>query len=78
MEDHCDHQLKALRRGVEERLDIFPQMANLFLFINKFMGVIIIKICGAISSLPAVILKANGTATLQAAAIKRIDVNASQ
>lgn len=42
------------------------------------MGVIIIKICGVISSLPAVILKANGTATLQAAAIKRIDVNASQ
>lgn len=30
MEDHCDHQLKALRREGEERLGISPQMVNLF------------------------------------------------
>lgn len=30
MEDHCDHQLKALCQGVEGQLDISLQMVNLF------------------------------------------------
>lgn len=78
MEDHCDRLLKALRRGVEERLGIFPQMVNLF-FDQKINHKLMIKGYKNKRNLiaPAVTLKANGTATLHAAAIKRIEVNAS-
>jgi hypothetical protein len=76
MEDRCVHRLKALARESEVQLESAPRTVNL----NKFERSLTFRFkvfSLAKVILPAVTLRANGTATLAAPAINKIEVRAS-
>ena len=78
MEDRCVHRLKALARESVVQLESVPRMVILTVTKKKVLTIQFkVFTLSKLIYLPDVTLKANGTATLAAPAIRSIDVKAS-